>query len=340
MLDERKRAVLRAIVADYVRSREPVGSKVLVERHQLGVSPATIRNDMAILEEEGYITAPHTSAGRIPTDKGYRLFVDHLVELRPLSTSERRAIQTFLAEPVDLDDAVERTVRLLAQLTKQLAVVQYPSLSRSTVRHVEIVCLSARRVLVVVIAESGRVDQRIVEVDTELDQESLAQVRDRVNRMVRGCDVAEVESRLAGLADTHPEVEKATLTAIAAAVAEAATERREDRLVYSGTANLAREWDDFGNSLDRVFEALEEQMVLLRLMGEVSATQDVRVLIGNENVESGLTKASVVVSGYGTDELVLAKLGVVGPTRMDYPATMTAVQAVARYLGRIVTDTG
>ncbi len=340
MLDERKRAVLRAIVADYVRSREPVGSKVLVERHQLGVSPATIRNDMAILEEEGYITAPHTSAGRIPTDKGYRLFVDHLVELRPLSQSERRAIQTFLAEPVDLDDAVERTVRLLAQLTKQLAVVQYPSLSRSTVRHVEVVCLSARRVLVVVIAESGRVDQRIVEVDTELDQESLVQVRDRVNRMVSGCDVAEVETRLAGFADAHPEVEQATLTAIAAAVAEAATERREDRLVYSGTANLAREWDDFGNSLDRVFEALEEQMVLLRLMGEVSATQDVRVLIGNENVDSGLTKASVVVSGYGTDELVLAKLGVVGPTRMDYPATMTAVQAVARYLGRIVTDTG
>ena len=121
MLDDRKRAVLRAIVADYVRSREPVGSKVLVERHQLGVSPATIRNDMAVLEEEGYIIAPHTSAGRIPTDKGYRLFVDNLAELRPLRPTERRAIQAFLAEPVDLDDAVERTVRLLAQLTKQLA---------------------------------------------------------------------------------------------------------------------------------------------------------------------------------------------------------------------------
>ncbi|MCB0915847.1 MAG: heat-inducible transcriptional repressor HrcA [Actinobacteria bacterium] len=340
MLDERKRAVLRAIVADYVRSREPVGSKVLVERHQLGVSPATIRNDMAILEEEGYIAAPHTSAGRIPTDKGYRLFVDQLVELRPLSPSERRAIQTFLAEPVDLDDAVERTVRLLAQLTKQLAVVQYPSLSRSTVRHVEVVCLSARRVLVVVIAESGRVDQRIADVDTELDQETLAEVRDRINRLLVGCDVSEVAQRLTGFADVHPEVEQATLTAIAAAVAEAATERREDRVVYSGTANLAREWDDFGNSLDRVFEALEEQMVLLRLMGEVSATRDVRVLIGNENVDSGLTNASVVVSGYGTDDLVLAKLGVVGPTRMDYPAAMTAVQAVARYLGRIVTDAG
>ena len=110
-------------------------------------------------------------------------------------------------------------------------------------------------------------------------------------------------------------------------------------MVYAGTANLAREWDDFGNSLDLVFEALEEQMVLLRLLGEATATRDLKVSIGTENAASGLTNASVVISGYGNDERVLAKLGVVGPTRMDYPATMTAVQAVARYLGRIVSET-
>ena len=339
MLDERKRAVLRAIVADYVRSREPVGSKVLVERHQLGVSPATIRNDMAVLEEEGYITAPHTSAGRIPTDKGYRLFVDHLVELRPLSSSERRAIQTFLAEPTDLDDAVERTVRLLAQLTKQLAVVQYPTLGRSTVRHVEIVGLSGLRILVVVIADSGRVDQRILEVEHDVDHETLAEFRERVNRAVSGAEMSQVPSRLVGFAEGLPEVARAAALGIAAAVAEAATERREHRVVYAGTANLAREWDDFGNSLDLVFEALEEQMVLLRLLGEATATRDLKVSIGTENAASGLTNASVVISGYGSDDRVLAKLGVVGPTRMDYPATMSAVQAVARYLGRIVSET-
>ncbi|MDQ1250134.1 MAG: heat-inducible transcriptional repressor [Actinomycetota bacterium] len=339
MLDERKRAVLRAIVADYVRSREPVGSKVLVERHQLGVSPATIRNDMAVLEEEGYITAPHTSAGRIPTDKGYRLFVDHLVELRPLSPSERRAIQTFLAEPTDLDDAVERTVRLLAQLTKQLAVVQYPSLGRSTVRHVEIVGLSGRRILVVVIADSGRVDQRILEVDRDIDHELLAEFRERVNRTVSGAEMSQVAGRLAEFADGMSEDARTAALGIAAAVAEAATDRREDRVVYAGTANLAREWDDFGSSLDLVFEALEEQMVLLRLLGEATATRDLKVRIGTENAASGLTNASVVISGYGSDDRVLAKLGVVGPTRMDYPATMSAVQAVARYLGRIVSDT-
>ena len=145
VLEDRKLDVLRAIVEDYVSTQEPVGSKALVERHNLGVSPATIRNDMAALEDEGYIAQPHTSAGRIPTDKGYRLFVDRLSTVKPLSTAERRAIQNFLDGAVDLDDVVARTVRLLAQLTQQVAVVQYPSLTRSTVRHVELVPLTHRR---------------------------------------------------------------------------------------------------------------------------------------------------------------------------------------------------
>src|SRR6476660_7507954 len=130
MNDDRRLAVLRAIVEDYVESQEPVGSRALVERHHLGVSPATIRNDMAALEDEGYITQPHTSAGRIPTDKGYRLFVDRLASVKPLTPAERRAIATFLEGAVDLDDVVSRTVRLHAQVTRQVAVVQYPSLSR------------------------------------------------------------------------------------------------------------------------------------------------------------------------------------------------------------------
>src|SRR6266487_3957180 len=138
-LEERKLEVLRAIVEDFISTNEPVGSKALSERHRLGVSPATIRNDMAVLEEEGYITQPHTSAGRVPTEKGYRLFVDRLSSIKPLSTAERRAIETFLAGSYDVDDVVARTVRLLAQLTRQVAVVQYPSLTRAAIRHIELV---------------------------------------------------------------------------------------------------------------------------------------------------------------------------------------------------------
>ncbi len=143
MVEDRKLAVLRAIVEDYVATEEPVGSKALVERHGLGVSPATVRNDMAALEEEGFITQPHTSAGRVPTDKGYRLFVDRLTTVKPMSTAEKRAIATLLDGAVDLDDVVQRSVRLLSQLTRQVAVMQYPTLSASTVRHVELVAADA-----------------------------------------------------------------------------------------------------------------------------------------------------------------------------------------------------
>src|SRR4249919_1259710 len=173
VVEERKLAVLRAIVEDYVSTQEPVGYKSLVERHQLGVSPATVRNDMAALEEEGFIAQPHTSAGRVPTDKGYRLFVDRLSEVKPLSAGERKAIQAFLSEAVDLDDVLRRSVRLLAQLTRQVAVVQYPTLTRALVRHIEVVPLAPQRLLLVVITDSGRVEQRTVELLDDVTEESV-----------------------------------------------------------------------------------------------------------------------------------------------------------------------
>ena len=179
MQEDRRLAVLRAIVEDYVATEEPVGSKALVERHRLGVSPATVRNDMAALEDEGYITQPHTSAGRVPTDKGYRLFVDRLTTVKPMSGAEKRAISTFLDGAVDLDDVVNRSVRMLSQLTRQVAVVQYPTLSRSTVRHIELVALAPNRLLVVVILSTGRVEQRVIELTADLADAELADLRTR-----------------------------------------------------------------------------------------------------------------------------------------------------------------
>src|SRR5687768_5075260 len=189
-LDDRKLEVLRAIVEDYVATQEPVGSKSLLERHQLGVSAATVRNDMAVLEEEGLIAAPHTSAGRVPTDAGYRLFVDRLSSVKPMSAAERSAIAQFLEGAVDLDDVVERTVRLLATLTRQVAVMQYPSLTRSTVRHVEFVPIGANRLMVVLIVNTGRVEQRVIETTTDLGtaegEATLGLVRSRLNAAVVG----------------------------------------------------------------------------------------------------------------------------------------------------------
>ena len=177
MVSDRSLEVLRVIVQDYVASREPVGSKSIVDRHSFGVSAATIRNDMALLEEEELITAPHTSSGRIPTDKGYRLFVDHLADLKPLTPAQRQAIETFLGESADLDDVLARTVRLLSQLTRQVAMVQYPSLQQARFRHLEVVALAPQKLLLVVITDSGHVDQRVVDVPGEVDVDFIGEIR-------------------------------------------------------------------------------------------------------------------------------------------------------------------
>ena len=185
-MENRKLSILRAIVDEFVSSHEPVGSKAIAAKHALGVSPATIRNDMAVLEEQGYIAQPHTSAGRIPTDKGYRLFVDRISEVKPLSNAERNAISQFLDQAVDLDDIMVRTTKLLAQLTQQVAIVQYPSLQLTKVLHVELVAMAPLRMMVIVIADSGRVEQRVIDVPTEVGEATLDESRIRLNSVVSG----------------------------------------------------------------------------------------------------------------------------------------------------------
>jgi heat-inducible transcriptional repressor len=337
--DDRKLAVLRAIVEDYVSTQEPVGSKALVERHSLGVSPATVRNDMAALEEEGFITQPHTSAGRIPTDKGYRLFVDRLSAVKPLSAAEKRAIATLLEGAVDLDDVVQRSVRLLAQLTRQVAVVQYPVLSRSTVRHVEVVPLTGTRLLLVLILSTGRVEQRVVELPEALEEEDVADLRTRLNRATIGERLADASDKLVQLPDDYDPGKRAPIAALVASLVEAMSDHRSDeRVAVGGTANLARFGDGFDTSIRPMLEALEEHVVLLKLLGEATSSSTVTVRIGHEGPYQELATTSVVATGYGPGDEALAALGIVGPTRMDYPGTMASVRAVARYVSRILDE--
>ena len=240
-MSSRRLEILRAIVDEYVATQEPVGSKSIADHHGLGISPATIRNEMAILEEEGLITQPHTSAGRIPTDRGYRVFVDKLATVKPLSTAERRAIETFLDSSNDLEELLKRSAKLLADITKQVAVVTYPILGES-----------------------------------------------------------------------------------------------REKLAISGTAHLARSGEDLGFTLSPILEALEEQVVLLRLLNEVHPTVHLR--IGSEQNETNLQSTSLVTVGYGADSAQLGAIGVLGPTRMDYAASIAAVDAVARYVGRFINE--
>jgi len=307
MSEDRRLRVLRAIVQDYVETSEPVGSKALLERHHLGVSAATVRNDMAALEEEGLIAAPHTSAGRVPTDAGYRLFVDRLSAVKPMSAAEQRAI------------------------------------ARSSVRHVELVPISADRLLVVLITTTGRVEQRVIEVGTDLlsgdGEGTLSTLRSELNRATNGRPLAEAAHELSAVPERLDPAVRDLVRAISTALEDSLVEEREERVVLAGTANLARVGPDFTMSLGPVLEALEEHVVLLKLLGTVAEQGgSIAVRIGHENPYAGLQTTSMVTSGYGAGSDLVAGLGVVGPTRMDYPTTMASVRAVATYVSRILAE--
>jgi heat-inducible transcriptional repressor len=343
MTDERRLAVLRAIVQDYVQTSEPVGSKALLERHHLGVSAATVRNDMAALEEEGLIAAPHTSAGRVPTDAGYRLFVDRLSSVKPMSAAERAAIAQFLEGAVDLDDVVDRTVRLLASLTNQVAVMQYPSLTRSAVRHIEFVPMGGDRLMIVLIVITGRVEQRVIETTFDLTsadgEATLGLVRAKVNAKAGGKRLVDAAAELASLPEEFEPGARDLVRDVVGSLDDALVEEREERVVLAGTSNLARVGTDFPLSIRPVLEALEQHVVLLKLLSTAGEASDmVTVRIGHENTVTGLQSTSVVATEYGTGRELVAGLGVLGPTRMDYPTTMASVRAVATYVSRILAQ--
>ena len=330
VVSDRGLEVLRAIVQDYVAIGEPVGSKAIVERHSFGVSAATIRNDMAVLEDDELIAAPHTSSGRIPTDKGYRVFVDRLQAARPLTHAQRQAIARFLEPATDFDDAMQRSVRLLAQLTNQLAIVQYPVRAASPARRVELVQVTERRVLLIAIRANGAVEQQTVELPLPIDDEARSLLASLLTDAVNDSDP-----------DDQPQLEPAAranfdvlLDRLQVLLAPAPS----DRLIVAGTSNLVRTRHDFRHSVMPVLEAIEEQVTLLQLFGEmVSDGDEIVTSIGREHSGS-LEETSVIAGEYAAPGSETARVGVLGPTRMDYASNMAAVRAVARYLSRVLNE--
>jgi heat-inducible transcriptional repressor len=275
----------------------------------------------------------------VPTDKGYRLFVDHLADIRPLSAAQRQAIETFLGHSADLDDVLARTVRLLSQLTNQVALVQYPSVARSRIRHIEVVMLAPRRLLSVLITDAGAVEQRVVDVATDLSDEDIAEVRGAINGAAAGLSLSDAVARLKELPDALTERTRTMVAPVVAALIEQIAANRQDKLVMAGAANLVRTEHDFSGSIYPVLEAIEEQVVLLKLFGEMAGDQHaVAVSIGRENASFGLSETSVLSSGYTASGTDIARLGVLGPLRMDYSSNMAAVRAVARYLSRLLGE--
>ncbi len=329
MLDERKAAILRAVVKEYIHTAQPVGSSHLARASDLDVSSATIRNELAALEREGYVDQPHTSAGRIPTEKGYRFYVDTLQAPGSLEPAQRQQGKAFFAQAHgELEQMLTETSRLLSDLTDHTAVIVGPGQDRATIRSLQLVPLSPRVALAVVVFANGSVDKRTLEFRSDIGDERIVAASAHLAAHASG-------STLAGATAQPPTPTGDAVTdEIVAAALQALGTRGEDEgehLFVGGTARMAQAFDAV-QTVRRVLELLEHQRVVVSLLHDV-LDRGLSVAIGTETGLEPLVDCSVVVAPYEVEGERAGTIGILGPTRMNYPQALAAVATVSRRLG-------
>lgn len=324
-LDARKTAILRTVVEEHIKTGLPVGSRTVVRKYRLGLSPATVRNEMADLEEMGYLVQPHTSAGRIPSDRGYRVYVDELMEETKLSQEETRWIEEQLRSRVrDIVSLIRETARVVSEATNYLSLVLGPQLDSTSCQSVHLLRVGPERALVVITTETGFVESRLVDIPpmTDEDMNAFSHI---LTRNLAGCKMADLPDRLASMKDEvsrYGQVITTLMDFLTNALGE-----REERLYMGGQANILNQ-PEFRDSrkAGEVFSALENEEVIDKLF-DIPAESPVSVLIGEENPLYGVKDCSLV---RGTFRLgsALGKIGVLGPKRMDYARAVAIVKFV------------
>lgn len=336
LLDDRKRRVLRAVVTQYVARGEPVGSERVVEVAALDVSAATVRNDMAALEELGLIQQPHTSAGRVPTDAGYRAFVDDLGDVSGVDQPSREVVGELLGSSRDLEDLLVRTSHVLSQLTRLVSLVIAPAMDEVRLRLVELIDLSPQRALLLLVSDTGRVEKRYLDLPAGASEPDLDRVRTVLGEHVRGRRMRDVHDIIVDIAREAPAELRGVLDALVDATRDDLTSGPAPRVYVGGQSALVGDDAFEREQLSRVLRLLEERETLIRLLSEMADDREPTVRIGAENEVEELQSASLVSQRY---QLVTSgSLGVLGPTRMDYASVLASVRAVANQLQRTLAD--
>jgi heat-inducible transcriptional repressor len=331
MLDERKASILRAVVEEYIQTAQPVGSRHVAQDPAVAVSPATVRNEMAPLEADGYLVQPHTSAGRIPTDKGYRFFVDSLSEPGHLGTTETQLVREFFARAHgELEEMLADTSRLLSGITRQAAVVVGPPHEVATVRSVQLVSLHPRVVLMVIVLSNGAIDKHTIELEADIDDAALGAASARLSDHLVGGSLASVDP-IAPTDDTEAD------TLADAALRVLTDDHRDPDSVFVGGASLMAGSFDAVDSVRQVLTILEQQIVVVSLLRDV-LDRGLSVAIGSETGVEPLSECSLVVAPYSVDGEGVGTIGVLGPTRMNYPQALAAVAVVSQRLGRRLSE--
>lgn len=339
MLNARHRGVLRAIVLDYIRTAEPVGSRTVSRRYGFSLSPATIRTTMADLEELGYVAQPHTSAGRIPTDRGYRFYVDTLMDRPQLSQAEVQRIERQVGPSTgEVEEMLRDAGRLLSALSPYVAVVLAPRLQETQFRRVEFVPLARDQVLVILLADAGLVHHKVVALDEAMGQEELDRIARYLTELLQGHSLREVRDLLLRqMAEEKAQYDRMVARALRFGARALEAEPAADVYV-AGTAHIADQ-PEFADSakMKALFSAFEEKSKLVKILNECLTGEDFKIFIGSEIPVWEIQDLSVIAAPYRRQDRVLGVIGVLGPTRMDYGRALTLVETTARLLSRALT---
>ncbi len=338
-LDDRARDVLRAVVQEFISSGDPVGSQQLTRRGEFEVSPATMRNVLSDLESLGYLEKPHTSAGRIPTNQGYRFFVDSLLQLKSPSPADQQLIEAGLSMTSGVEERLQEAGKVLHQLSHHAGVVLIPRPSAGTLQRIEFVRLAEDRALAILVGQGGQVQNKLVMLESPVTTEELIRSSNYLNELLRSAaTIEDVRSRiLQELENQRTQYDEVVARALKLGAAATDVSSAE-RVVIEGTGSFL-ESPEFAEDVRRMralFRALDEKHKLLSLLDRVQRAREMQIFIGAESEFGSQGDVTVIASPYGTDEQVLGTVGVIGPTRLDYQRVIPLVNFTARVLSRVL----
>ena len=338
---ERDRKVLQAIIRDYIQTAQPVGSRIISKKYQMGLSPATIRNVMADLEEMGFLLQPHTSAGRVPTDRAYRFYVDTILNLRRLTPEERGQIESSLIpeEVQDVNEIMKRASHLLSLLSRQTGVVLAPRFGSKIFKHIEFITMREKRILVIIVSQTGEVQNKIIEADEEISQDELDRYSKYLTEIMGGLSLAEAKNRIMEeLKNEKVLFDKLMFRALQLSQ-KALEDEGEGNLYIDGKTNIMQspEFADM-EKIQSLLQTFEEKTKIVKLLDKALSVQGIQIFIGAENELNEMVNCSVVTAPYSRENYTLGTLGVIGPTRMDYSSIIPIVDYTARILGRILEN--
>ncbi len=337
-LNERSRRILEAIVEDYIGTAEPIGSRAVTRRHQLGLSPATVRNVMADLEEMGYVISPHTSAGRVPTDKGYRFYVDTLLQVGQLDPQQKILIeQHYRLDGLRVDERLREAGKVLSAISSYAGVVMIPRFTSTVFRHIEFLKLSQGKLLVIFVSRSGLVQNKVIETETPISQHELEQVSNYLNQTLTGLSIREIKDKIIrDMAEEKSTYDQLLRRALELS-REALCEEIGEQIFIEGACNILEqsEFKDL-ERMKRLFRAFEQKSLLMELLDKSQRAKGVQIFIGSESEYSEIEGCSLITASYSSSRGTIGTLGVIGPSRMNYSQVIPVVDYTARLVSQML----